>query len=199
MSKTIDYYFALGSVWSYMGAERLEAIAGRHKAAIDYRPVDMGALFEQTGGLPLPKRAPARQAYRLVEIERWRDFLGIPVTLKPRFFPVDISKATGMIIAARQAGHPCGQVCIALQRALWAEEKDISDPQILLDIAAAAGLDGPALLEAGESDAVKSELEDNTRRAIEAGAFGAPSYVYNGILFWGQDRLDFLDRALAAG
>jgi 2-hydroxychromene-2-carboxylate isomerase len=199
MAKTIDYYYALISPWTYLGGPRLEEIARRHGAAIAYKPVALGKVFPVSGGLPLAKRAPQRQAYRLVELARWRDFLGVPLNLKPRFFPADETLAAGMVIAARRQGLDCGRLSNAILRGVWAEERDIADAATLKAIAAENALDGDALMAAAADPAVTAEYEANTQEAIDRGVFGAPSYVYKDELFWGQDRLDFLDRALAKG
>jgi len=197
MTRTIDYYYSLVSPWTYLGGVRLEETARRHGAAIAYRPVNLGKVFPLSGGLPLGKRAPQRQAYRLAELERWRAYLDMPLNLHPRYFPAAEWPAAGMVIAAGNRGEDCGGLSNAILRAVWAEERNIADADTLLAIAAENGMDGKALLEAAESEPVRAAYEANTKAAIELGVFGAPTYVLDGDLFWGQDRLDFLDRALA--
>lgn len=179
-----------------MGGPRLTQMAQRHGADIDYKPVELAKIFPATGGLPLAKRAPQRQAYRMAELERWRDFLGMPLTLKPKFFPAAEWPAAGMVIAARQEGQDCGALSNALLKAVWAEEQDITERDTLLHIARETGLDGEALLSAAETDPIKAEYAANTDEAIAAGVFGSPSYVFKGEVFWGQDRLELLDHAL---
>ena len=199
MSKVIDYYFSLISPWSYLGGDRLAEIARRHGAAINVKPVDYGRIFPASGGLPLAKRAPQRQAYRLVELRRWRDHLGADLKLEPQFFPVDETLAAGMVAAVRLAGGDALPLSQALLRAVWAEERNIADRETLAAIAAAEGHDAEALLAAAEGPDARRARADDTEEALARGVFGAPSYVYAGEIFWGQDRLDFLDRALAAG
>ncbi len=198
MSKIIDYYLSPVSPYTYMGGPRLAEMADHHGARIVYKPMELAKIFPASGGLPLAKRAPQRQAYRLVELERWRDHLGMELNLKPKFFPAAEWPAAGMMIAAQDQGLDCGVLTNAILGAVWAEERDIADADTLRDIARQNGLDGDALLAAADTDSVKEIYALNTESALAAGVFGAPSYVFNGILYWGQDRLEFLERALAA-
>jgi 2-hydroxychromene-2-carboxylate isomerase len=193
MMKHVDYYFTPVSPWTYLGHQRFEAIAKKHGATIAYKPTDIGKVFAVSGGLPLAQRPKQRQAYRLVELGRWRNFLGIPLTIQPKHFPVPAERAMRMIIAA---GPDAGRIAFAMMRACWAEERDVSDPATLRALAGEAGLDGDALLAASEKEETARVLAANTAEAIERQVFGAPTYLYKGELFWGQDRLDFLDRAL---
>ena len=198
MPKLIDYYFTPISPYTYLGHERLLEIAARHGAAIAVKPVDYGRIFPVSGGLPLKQRAPQRQAYRLFELERWSKHLGKPINVKPKFFPVSPDAAARWIIAAQVQGDTDAlRLAGALFRAVWAEERDISDEPTLASIATEQRLD-PALLAAGAaSPDAASRYDALTQEAIERQIFGAPTYVYRDEPFWGQDRLDFLDRALA--
>ena len=197
MSKTVDYYLSPVSPWTYLGHERFVAITRRHGASVNVKPVDLGRVFPVSGGLPLAKRAPQRQAYRLVELKRWREFLGVPLNLKPKFFPVPADEAALAIIAADAAGGSEAGLRLAgaLMRACWAEDRDISDPATLERIAAEGGTAAPG---AQARAAAKAKFDAYTQEAIDQQVFGAPSYVYKGAIYWGQDRLDFLDRALAS-
>ena len=205
MAKRIDYYFTPVSPYTYLGHERLREIAARHGATIAVKPVDFGRVFPVSGGLPLKQRAPQRQAYRLIELERWSKHLGKPLNLKPKFFPVSADAAAKWIIAAQSRGNADAlrgdtdalRLAGALLRAVWAEERDISDEPTLAAIASGARLD-PTLLAQGASSAdAASRYDALTQEAIDRQIFGAPTYVYRDEPFWGQDRLDFLDRALA--
>jgi 2-hydroxychromene-2-carboxylate isomerase len=159
MAKHVDYYVSLNSPWTYLGSRRFEVIAQKHKADVTIWPVDFGSVFAVSGGLPLPKRAPQRQAYRMMELKRWRDHLGVLA-------------------------------------ALWAEEKNTGDPATLRAIIAECGIDADALIMASEALEIAGKREAYTRHAIDQGVFGAPSFVIDGEIFWGQDRLDFVDRKL---
>lgn len=198
MTKSVDYYCFLSSPWTYLGSARLYEIAARHGATIAHRPVDLAKIFPVSGGLPLAKRAIQRQRYRMAELQRWRDFLDVPLTLEPKYFPVDTIPASQLVVAADTLGHDPGPLAHAILRAVWAEERDIADPATLTAIADAAGFDGKALIAASADDDVRHRFDAFTQEAIDRDVFGSPTYIVNGDLFWGQDRLDFVDRALAA-
>lgn len=196
MSAHIDYYFTPISPWTYLGSLRLIEIVKRHGTTVRVMPVDLGKVFATSGGLPLAKRPPQRQAYRFMELKRWRDFLKMPLVLEPKSFPADAGLASRLIIAAREAGADALFFSHLLGRAVWAEERNIADPDTLEEIVTEAGFDPGPLFKAAESDAVKAAMQADTERAIAANVFGAPTYSLDGELFWGQDRLDFLERAL---
>ena len=197
MTRTITYYYALNSPWTYLGGVRLEETARRHGATIDHKPVSLQEVFPVSGGLPLGKRAPQRQAYRLVELARWRDFVGMPLNLKPQYFPAAEWPAAGMVIAARQGDRDCGGLTNAILKAGWAEARNIADTRTLRTIAGQNGTAGAAPLDAAPRATVTAATTANTAQPTEPGARGAPTYVFDDQMFWGQDRLDFLDRALA--
>lgn len=200
MSKVIDYYFTPGSPWSYFGHERLRALAAQHGATINVKPVDLSKVFPVSGGLPLPKRAPQRQAYRLFELARWRDFLGIPINFQPKFGAASVEPSSRWIVAATERADGAAMALAgAVLRARWAEEKDIADEATLADLARGAGLDAAALATRAASADITARYDAFSQEAIDRQVFGAPTYVYRDEPFWGQDRLDFLARKLAAG
>ena len=199
MTYTVQYYFAPQSPWTYLGHLRFWDVARKHGARIEVLPVDLGGkVFPVSGGLPLGKRAPQRQAYRLLEMKRFAEHLHAPMNLQPRFFPVAGDDAARLIIAVELADGADAAMHItdAVLRAVWVEERNIADEATLAALLAEREL--PARrLEESHSQAVAERYEANTQRAIDAGVFGAPSYVLGGEIFWGQDRLDFVERALA--
>jgi len=199
MSKTVDYYFSPISPWTYLGHARFAEMAQRYGAAVKVKPVDFGKIFPVSGGLPLPKRAPQRQAYRLVELKRFRDHLKLPLNLQPKFFPAPGDLAAQFIIAAGHAGGSDAAMKLAgaVQRACWAEERNIADAETLAAICKEQGMNAAEIAAAAQTDAVKAEYEGYTQEAIDRGVFGAPSYVIDGEIFWGQDRLEFVERKLA--
>jgi 2-hydroxychromene-2-carboxylate isomerase len=199
MSKTITYYLTPQSPWTYLGHARLVDLAQQHGAVIDIKPVDLGRVFSVSGGLPLAKRAPQRQAYRLLELARWAAHLQLPMNVQPKFFPVQPDLASRLIIAARTGLGADVALTLtgAIMRALWADEKNIADEATLVQIASLCGVDGAMLLKAAATAGVQDQLEKNTDDAIAANVFGSPWYVVDGEAFWGQDRLDFVERALA--
>jgi 2-hydroxychromene-2-carboxylate isomerase len=199
MAKLVDYYFTPVSPYTYLGHERFLEIAARHGATIAVKPVDYGRIFPVSGGLPLKQRAPQRQAYRLMELERWSKHLGKALNVKPKFFPVSAEIAARWIIAA-QAGRGDAEALRltgAFLRAVWVEERDISDEPTLASIAAEERLDPAQLAADAASPDSAARYDALTQEAIDRQIFGAPTYVYRDEPFWGQDRLDFLDRALA--
>lgn len=193
----IDYYFSLTSPWSFMGGERLAAMAKEHGATVTCVPANLGAVFAETGGLPLPKRSPQRQAYRMMELERWPALLGIPLVKEPKYFPYDEGEGVRLVLAAQKTGKDALKLATELGRALWELDQDPADKAVQDEAAKRAGLDADELRAALSSEEAKAIWEKNSRQAIETGVFGAPSYVIDGEIFWGQDRLDFVERKLA--
>jgi len=198
MASPVDYYFAPQSPWTYLGHQRLQDIARRAGAPIRVLPVDLGKIFPRSGGVPLPQRAPQRQAYRLVELKRFADWLGLPLNLHPAYFPVPGDAAARLILTVvdGQGSDAAMRLTGAVLKAVWAEQRNINDPATLAQLLAECGLPAGALDEA-QADAVQRRYEAATQQAFDAGVFGAPSYVVDGEIFWGQDRLDFLERRLA--
>jgi len=199
MGRTVDYYFAPQSPWAYLGHQRLAEIAQRHGARVRVMPMDLGGkVFPISGGLPLGQRAPQRQAYRLVELQRYSEYLGVPLQLKPKYFPVGGDDAARLIIAAdlAEGSGAAMRLAGAVLAACWAQERHIADEKVLAELLHEQNLPA-ALLDKAHSQAVQERYDAYTQAAIDAGVFGAPSYVIDGEIFWGQDRLDFVERALA--
>lgn len=192
----IDYYLATISPWCYLAGNRLEEIAAKHGATITYKPLDVLQLFDRTGGVRPANRHPSRMEYRSYELPRWAEHLGMPINLKPAFWPVNMAPSSYAIIAAQEAGGDVGALVQGFLRACWAEQRDISDDGVIRDVLAAAGFD-PALADKGLFVGAET-YGRNLEQAVEAGVFGAPFYIVreSGERFWGQDRLDFLDRHL---
>ncbi|MBA2412511.1 MAG: 2-hydroxychromene-2-carboxylate isomerase [Burkholderiaceae bacterium] len=200
MNKTVDYFMTPVSPFVYLGHARLREICDRRQAQINLRVMDLGKVFPASGGLALKDRPPQRRAYRMMELKRWRDFLAVPLTLEPRHFPVPVEPAATLILAVLERHGTSAALDIAgdCGRAVWAEERDISDSSVLTAIADARKLDGDGLLEHARSAEVAARYVQHSQEAIARNIFGAPAYIYKDELFWGQDRLEFLDRALAA-
>ena len=201
MAKHVDYYVSLNSPWAFLGSRRFEAMARKHGADVTIWPVDFGSVFAVSGGLPLPKRSPQRQAYRMMELKRWRAHLGIPeLKLEPKFFPSNEVPAAKAVIALREQGRMADAIKLAhaVLAALWTEDKNPGDPATLKAIVVGCGLDADAVMAAGEAAGMAEKREAYTKHAIEQGVFGAPSFVVDGEIFWGQDRLDFVERKLAS-
>jgi 2-hydroxychromene-2-carboxylate isomerase len=197
--KTVRYFMTPSSPWTYLGHERFVAMARRHGARILLRPADLGRVLPLSGGLPLPKRAPQRQAYRLHELARWRDHLDIPLNIHPKHFPVPADDAARLIIAADLALGTDAALTLAgaLMRAVWAQDRDIADPATRAAIVAEQGLDAAAI--DAQAEAARAGYDANTDEAIAVQLFGMPWYLVDDVPFWGQDRLEFVERALAHG
>ena len=198
MSKEVDYYVSLASPYTYMGGRRLPEIIESTGAAFRIKPVIGSQLLAATGGLPVPKRHPARLAYRLVELERWKRHWSIPMNIEPKFFPVDDGKAAHMVIAAQQLGQDAITLSNAFLACVWEAEQDISDLSVLITAADQAGFDGQTLAERIDADDVTATLQSNTDEAIEHEVFGMPWFIHDGVPYWGQDRIRFLTSALQA-
>ena len=200
MPIAIDYYFTPQSPWTYLGHERFARMALATGATVRLLPVDFGQVFAVSGGLPLGKRAPQRQAYRLVELKRFSDHLQLPLNLQPTFFPVAGDDAARLILAvAAQDGSAAAMTLSgAIFAAVWAQQRNIADSTTLAEILAECSIDAARLAQSKNPD-VQAAYEAATRQAIDKSIFGAPSYVVDGEIFWGQDRLDFVERKLQIG
>ncbi|HWZ48966.1 MAG TPA: 2-hydroxychromene-2-carboxylate isomerase [Herbaspirillum sp.] len=199
MSKLCEYYVSPHSPYSYLGHTHLVALAKQYGVQIVLKPFDLNKVFGVSGGLPLAKRAPQRQAYRLQELQRWSTFRQLPMNLHPTFFPVQSEAASKLIIATQLALGTDAALTLAgaVMRGIWAEERNIADPDTLLAIAVELGHDGRNLLKSSETASVQAEFDRFTDEAMAANVFGAPWYVVDGVPYWGQDRLDFVERAFA--
>ena len=199
MSKVVDYFMTPASPWTYLGHERFRAICRAHGATVHLRVMDLGKVFPASGGVPLKDRAPQRRAYRLVELKRWRELLEVPLTVEPKFFPVPVEAAATAVLAVleRHGTETALDVAYDLMRATWAEERNIADATTLAEVLNQRGLEATTLLAHARSAEVAARYIQHSQEAIARGVFGSPSYIYQDELFWGQDRLDFLDRALA--
>ncbi|MCH2251363.1 MAG: 2-hydroxychromene-2-carboxylate isomerase [Cognatishimia sp.] len=193
----IDYYFATISPYTYLAGMRLEEIAAKHGATITYKPVDIMQQFARTGGQAPKDRHVSRQEYRAQELPRQAKKLGMAFNLKPAHWPTNMAPSSYALIAAQNAGGgDLGALTHAFTRAVWAEEKNIAEDDVIRECLAAAGFD-PALAESGLLEGAETYAQ-NLEDAVNAGAFGAPFYaVDDGARFWGQDRLEDLDLHLA--
>jgi len=198
VAKIIDYYFSPMSPWTFLGHGRFTEIARKRGASIVPKPVDYGRIFPLSGGVPVAKRAAQRQAYRLVELERWSKHLGVTMNIQPKYFPYDAKLATLTIVAAGDADKSM-KLAAAFLRGCWTEERNMADETEIAAVIRGAGLNSGELLKQAKAPETAAQYEAYTDEAIARQVFGAPTYVYRNELFWGQDRLEFLDRALASG
>jgi 2-hydroxychromene-2-carboxylate isomerase len=199
MPRTIDYYFTLLSPWTYLGHAAFIDLAKRHGCTVRYKPTPLRSVFDETGGLPLPKRHPVRQRYRILELQRWREKRGLSLVIYPKHFPFDVSLADRVVVALAAAGADPSGFMGEVLAGVWARDEDLSQSELIAALADAAGFGGQALIAQAETEAVKQTYAETIGHAIEADVFGAPSYVLDGEVFWGQDRLDLLADALVSG
>ena len=205
MTIQLDCYYSLSSPWAYFAGPQLQDIVRRHKVKLVLKPYDFQAVVLQTGGIPIRTRPAPRRSYHAEELARWRDYLGMPLNLEPKYYPQSLptdpewNKVTGwMVIAAQQQGQDAFVLSHALLRALWAEERDTSQPEVRIAIADENGYDGRALHALERSPQVQEAYQAYSDEAVEKGVFGAPTFIIQGQKerWWGQDRLMFVDRAL---
>jgi carboxymethylenebutenolidase len=197
----IDYYASLNSPWTYMGAARIEALAVKYHASLRIWPVDFGTIFAGSGGLPLPKRSPQRQAYRLQELARWKAELGLPFHIQPQGFPCSEALSSACVIALRETAGDAPAIRLAhrVLKALWEEEVTPGEEATLARLIGDCGLDAAAVIALGKDPRWAEMRERDTAAALARGVFGAPSYVIGEDIFWGQDRLMFVEKRLARG
>ncbi|MDB5655708.1 MAG: disulfide bond formation protein DsbA [Tardiphaga sp.] len=196
MPQSIDYYFSLASPWAYIGHKPFRELVSTYDLTVNHKPVMLGELFSETGGLPLGKRHPVRQRYRMVELQRWREKRGLDFHLQPQHWPFNFLLADGLVMAAVEAGFdPDAFLCRAFP-GVWENQFDLADPALLVQMADASGLPGDQLVKRASSDEIGAAYEQNRQDAMAADVFGSPAYVLNGEVFWGQDRLDLLEDAL---
>lgn len=188
----IDCFLTTVSPYVYLAGRRLEDIADRNGATVSYRPVDPAALFARTGGVMLRDRHESRKAYRLQELRRWSAKTGLKLNPQPMFWPVNPAPSSYAVIAAIKAdGGDLAGLIHGFGRALWAENRDIADPDVIADILAAHGYD-PKIADRYMLAAAETYMA-NLEEAVAQGAFGFPFYIVGEEKFWGQDRLDDLD------
>jgi len=193
----IDYYYSHVSPWTFMGHQRLRDLAVKYDVQIVFVPVTLAKIFPISGGIPLGKRAPQRQSYRMWELKRWPAALDLKINIEPKHFPVDDGPSAKIAGLVKKQGGDIGGLSLGFLSAVWQEERDITDPDTLIAITNYSGFDGQALYEESLSEAGDEVLQENTQRAIDADVYGSPFYIVEGEPFWGQDRLDLLERKLA--
>jgi 2-hydroxychromene-2-carboxylate isomerase len=191
--RTIDFYFSFISLYTYIGYEAFQDLVNRHDLDVNYKPIDLHAVFSAGGGLPVSKRPPQRQAYRFVEMQRWRLARTIPLVLKPKHHPSDPVIGHRMLLAALKEGSDVRQFVGNALKILWVNDLDIQDPKVMVQVANQSGLKGDALLEKSHDAAIQADIDSLTQEAVERQVFGTPFFFYRDEPFWGQDRLEMLE------
>jgi 2-hydroxychromene-2-carboxylate isomerase len=199
MARRVTCYFTTVSPWAYIGHEPFLEIAREHDLAIDWKPVSLGEIFPQTGGLPLAKRPPARQRYRMLELQRWREKRGLNFSLHPKNWPFDCALADRSVVAVVRSGKDAATYIGGVFKVAFEEERNCADETVLAEILSASGHDAPAILSAARSPEIEAAYKSNIAEALADGVFGSPTYVLHEELFWGQDRLELLQDAVRSG
>jgi len=199
MSDFIDYYFTLASPFSWFGQKQLSGIAAKHGKKINYKPFNLMGVWEISGAVPPPARPPVRQRYRLIELKRIAEMRGETIIATPSNFPTNPELADRCVSAISLSGGDAGNFGYAVGEALWSQDRQIADEATLKELLISTGHDGDAILKLANDEKTARIRAQNTLDANEADAVGAPAYVYNGEVFWGQDRLDYLDQMISSG
>ena len=199
MPRTIDYYFTLASPWAFLGHQPFLDLARANDVTVNYKPVDIGEVFPHTGGLPLPKRHPARQNYRILELQRWREARGVALKINPRHWPFAAATANRTIMAVAQSGADPGRYTQRAFQGVWVKDEDLGKEETLIALLEECGHDGARMLASAKSDAIGKTYADTATEAVARNVIGSPCYVLDGEVFWGQDRLDLLASALKSG
>lgn len=196
MTLRVEYWISVASPWTWLGSARFMDLLVRTGADVEVLPMDLSAVFAATDGTPFAQRSPVRQSHRQLELARWSRRLEVPLVLTPRYYPVDRAPASCLLIAAGEAGLNTLQLSHAVLRAIWSENLDISNWHTLSQLVNGFGQDGEALVQQARHPGTTQRFKRNTERAVQAGVFGAPTFIVDGERFWGQDRLDFLEERL---
>jgi 2-hydroxychromene-2-carboxylate isomerase len=199
MAAYIDYYFTCMSPFAFLGHDALIRIGEKHGKEIRFKPFNLFGVWEVSGAVPPPKRPPVRQRYRLLELQRIAALRGVALNLKPAFFPTDPSLADHCVIAIGKAGGNPAAFARSAAEALWVRELQIAEEAVIGALLSAAGHDADAILAGAKEPSTAETRLSNTEDAIAADAVGAPAYVYDGEVFWGQDRVDYLDHMIESG
>ena len=199
MPRQVDYYFSFQSPWAYVGHKAFRDLISTYDLKVNYKPVVLVDLFSETGGLPLMKRHPVRQRYRMVELQRWRDKRGLKFHLQPANWPFNARLADGVVIAAVEAGLDPDKYLARGFAAVWEDQLSLADPATVAKLADESGLPGKELVDRSAQEAIGVAYEQNRQDALANDVFGSPAYVLDREVFWGQDRIDLLEDALKSG
>ncbi len=199
MGRRIDYWFTCASPWAYLGHAPFMALVESKGLDVHFRPVKLADVFAETGGLPLARRHPVRQRYRFVELQRWAEMRGAKMNFKPAFFPFDATLSERVTLALAEDRALCARYLREVFAGVWARDQNLADEATVAACVTAAGGDAAAALARAKTDAIGAAYERNREEAVAADVFGSPCYVLDGEVFWGQDRLDLLARALETG
>lgn len=193
----VDYFMSHGSPWTFLGHNRINNIVKQFNVQLNMYPVNYGEIFPVSGGLPVFKRPLQRQKIRLQELKRWAEFLKINLIPEPKYFPSKSLLPSLLIIAAKKMKtNKDFELASNIMNALWVEELHVDDENTLKNIMDKLELDSEVLLSFAKSQECENIFKEYTKIAIEKNVFGAPTYIIEDQVYWGQDRLDFIERHL---
>ena len=199
MAKSIDYYFAGSSPFAYLGHAAILDVAKRHGVKLNFKPVDPAAVWKESGSVPLPQRTPTRQRYRFLELQRVAHMRNLPINLQPAYFPVDPTLADSCVIALHVQGQNPAAYMTRVFQGVWTQEKNIADKEVITEMLNSCGFDASKIIELAKSQEAQDLRAQYSEEAASADAVGVPAFVLEGEVFWGQDRIEFIDHALVTG
>lgn len=196
MNNMLDYYFATPSPWAYLATPRIIELEKKYNLEINWKPADLMEIFSIHGVANVKDRPQPVQLNRLTELGRWSKFLNMPLTIQPKYFPVDPTLSHKVIILAQKNNIDVKNLIFSFQKAVWADEKDISNENVILEICKTNKFESSSIITDANSEEIQNEYKNNTKDALSQNVWGSPTFVYNNELFWGQDRIEFLERAI---
>ena len=199
MSNPIDFHFDFSSPYSFLASEQIETLAARHGRTVAFRPMLLGIVFKASGGAPLTEQYGPKARYSVHDFERSARFTGVRYR-HPSKFPIGAVGASRAVLWLQQhRPEKANEFVHAVFRAFFQDDRDISDPAVVAQIAQSIGINGAALMEAAQTPEIKDALRRCVEEAVAFGVFGAPTIVVDGEVFWGNDRLPQIERWLASG
>lgn len=196
MNNMLDYYFATPSPWAYLATPRIIELEKKYNIEINWKPADLMEIFSIHGVANVKDRPQPVQLNRLTELGRWSKFLNMPLTIQPKYFPVDPTLSHKVIILAQKNNIDVKNLIFSFQKAVWTDEKDISNENVILEICKTNKFESSSIITDANSEEIQNEYKNNTKDALSKNVWGSPTFVYNNELFWGQDRIEFLERAI---
>ena len=196
MTKILDYYFATPSPWAYFATPRIKKIQEKYNLKINWKPCNLAKIFSINGTLNVKDRPLPVQINRLNELKRWSDFLNMPNSIKPKYFPVDPTISHKIIIIAQNKNMDPFDITFTFMKSVWADEKDITDDETIKNICKQNNISSDSILDEANSSEINNQYLKNTEEALKNNVWGSPTFIYNNELFWGQDRIEFLERAI---
>ncbi len=196
MTKILDYYFATSSPWAYFATPRIKTIQEKYNLKINWKPCNLAKIFSINGTLNVKDRPLPVQINRLNELKRWSDFLNMPNSIKPKYFPVDPTISHKIIIIAQNKNMDPFDITFTFMKSVWADEKDITNDETIKNICKQNNISSDLILDEVNSSEINNQYLKNTEEALKNNVWGSPTFIYNNELFWGQDRIEFLERAI---